>query len=190
MKTKIVKQRCQILLVQDIPVSPGKGRPVLASMTENEGTACWKVIDIRLHPRPVAHEYSGSARAEDVHSRYKPESDEDAKAAKGMLREYEERSDGELVWCPCTNFVRGEQGVKGYIPAAYDDFHPPLYHSRVSAWAKLRALKDFWEQHQGTVAAAKIPNPHAQPTESVVMQRIHFARFMKDRGLESDGHEP
>jgi D-hexose-6-phosphate mutarotase len=153
-------------------------------MTEQEGTGCWMVVDIRLHPRPVAHEYAGGVRAEDVHSRFKPESEEEAQAAKAMLREYEERSDGELVWCAYTNLVRGEQGVKGYIPVAYDNFHPSVYHSRVSAWAKLRALKEFWEQHEGTVAEAKIQNPHVQPTESVVMQRVHFARFVKKHDLE------
>ena len=190
MKTKIVKERCRILLVQDIPVPPGSGRPQLAAMTEREGTGCWKVVDIRLHPRPAAHEFSGGGNAEDVHSRFKPESEEEAQTVKAMLQEYEERSDGELVWCPCTNMVRGEQGVKGYIPKSWDNFHPPVYHTRASAWAKLRAIKEFWEQHKGTVAEAKIPNPHAQPTESDVMRKIHLARFMKERGLEDAGIEP
>ena len=180
MKTRISHQKGRISLLIDQPIAPsGEGKAVLAAMTMNEGTGCWFLIDIRLAPHPVAHQWSGSGKGDDFYSEMKPKTPAEAKAIKAMLKEYEEREDGTLIWCSFRDIVRGELGVNGYVPASYNDFHAPVYHSRASGLAKLKEIQAFWEQHAGTVAEAKIENPYAQPTSGDIEREFIFQRVMK-----------
>jgi hypothetical protein len=185
LKTRITHRKGRISLIIDQPIAPsGEGTAVLAAMTMMEGTGCWYLIDIRLSPRPVAHQWSGSGRGEDFYSEMKPKTPAEASAIKAMLKEYEEREDGTLIWCSFRDIVRGETGVKGYVPASYNDFHAPVYHSRAEGLAKLKEIQAFWVQHTGTVAEAKIENPCAQPTSSEIEGEFIFQRVMKKHAVK------
>jgi hypothetical protein len=185
LKTRITHRKNHIALIIDQPIAPsGEGTAVLAAMTMMEGTGCWFLIDIRLGPRPVAHQWSGSGTAEYFYSEMKPNTPSEASAIKAMLKEYEEREDGTLIWCSFRNIVRGEVGVKGYVPPSYNNFHAPVYHSKSEGLAKLNEIQEFWAQHTGTVAEAQIENPYAQPTRSDIEREFIFQRVMKKHAVK------
>lgn len=172
MKTKFLQEKGRISLIVDHGKDKSAKKQVLAAMTLYEGTGCWTLIDIRLSSNPTAHPWSGSGNGEDFYSSYKPSSPEEAETIKGMLKEFQEQEDGTLRWCTYRNIVRGETSVNGYTPIQYVDFERHVLHSKSSAFEKLKDIQTFWEAHEGTIAQAKIPNPYAQPSDSIVSMRL------------------
>lgn len=182
MKTKLVHEKgCISLVVDHGAQATEDNKQVLAAMNKMEGTQCWMVIDIRLAERPVANPWSGSCNAEDVFSYIKPASAEQSVKAKSMLKEYEEREDGTLVWCTFKNIVRGEPGVNGRVPWGPLNFHAPVYHSRKDGLELLAQMHAFWEGHEGTIAEAKIDNPFSQPRQSVIEMRFTIEESQEKR---------
>lgn len=170
MKTKLVRYSGRIALVVDD--GEGGDLQVLAALTNMHDSACWYLVDIRLRSRPVAHEYSGSGRAEDFLAEFIAESPEELAIAKGMLREFEEREGGRLLWCTYSAMVLGALSVDGYTPVSSEGFYRPLYHSEESGLELLLGIQAFWEQYDGRIQDAGIENIHAQPSESEVLHAV------------------
>lgn len=184
MKTRLSYDKGYISLIVDHQGDLSKDRAVLAAMTLLEGTGCWSIVDIRLDPDGYAHPWSGSLIAEDFQSSIVPESTQDAAYVKSRLKEYEEREDGRIVWCTYRDIVRGQTGVKGYIPVARHDFHPPVYHSRSEGLAYLKDVKQFWEGYEGETQLAKINNPYKQPNATGLRSELLCRKLFKEKGLE------
>lgn len=169
-KTKLVRDSGRIALVVD---HGGDGDlQVLAALTNMHDSACWYLVDIRLRRRPVAHEYSGSGRAEDFLAEFIAESPEELAIAKGMLREFEEREGGRLLWCTYSGMVLGALSVDGYTPVSSECFYRPLYHSEDQGLELLKGIQAFWETYDGKIEDAAINNIHAQPSESDVLHAV------------------
>lgn len=178
-KTKIVRDGGRIALLVD---HGGNGDPkVLAALTNMHDSACWYLVDIRLRSRPTANEYSGSGRAEDFLAEFIAESDEELAIAKGMLREFEERDGGRLLWCTYRGMVIGGQSVDGYTPVSSESFYKPLYHSEERGLELLEGIQAFWEQYDGKIEDAAIANIHAQPSESEVLHAVIRHQTLRKR---------
>lgn len=187
MKTKLIQEKGSISLIVDHGSEATKdNKQVLAAMNRMESSQCWMVIDVRLNERPAANPSSGTCNSEDVFSHLKPESPEQAITAKSMLKEFEEREDGTLVWCTFKNIVRGESGVNGKIPWGPGNFHPPVYHSKKDGLELLKEMQAFWEDHEGTIAEAKIDNPFSQPRDSFIEMRLSLEASEKRRSKNQD----
>lgn len=184
MKTRLSYDKGYISLIVDHQGDLSKDRAVLAAMTLLEGTGCWSIVDIRLDPDGYAHPWSGSLIAEDFQSSIVPESTQDAAYVKSRLKEYEEREDGRIVWCTYRDIVRGQTGVKGYIPVARHDFHASVYHSRAEGLAYLKDAKQFWDGYEGEIELAKIDNPFRQPGSTGLRSELMCRKAFRDRGLD------
>lgn len=165
----------------DRPEEQGADLQVLAALTNMHDSACWYLVDIRLRSRPVANEYSGSGRAEDFLAEFIAESPEELAIAKGMLREFEEREGGRLLWCTYRGIVVGELNVDGYTPVSSESFYRPLYHSEERGLELLEGIQAFWEQYDGKIEDAAIDNIHAQPSESEVLNAIIRHQAVRER---------
>ena len=178
-KTKLVRDSKRIALVVD---HGEEGDPqVLAALTNMHDSACWYLIDIRLRSRPVANEYSGSGRAEDFLAEFVSETPEELAIAKGMLRDFEERDGGRLLWCTYRGMVVGALSVDGYTPVSSESFYKPLYHSEEKGLQLLEGIRAFWEQYDGKIEDAAIDNIHAQPTESDVLHTVIRHQNVRER---------
>lgn len=184
MKTLLEHYRGAIRLVIDDPAKPRGERDVLAGMTEDEGTNCWTIVDVRLsrHRRP--NPYGGSGAADDYCASYKPDTPEDAQTVKSMLREYKEMADGTILWCSFDGIMRGAPTVNGYAPAKWENFDQAGYFSRAEGLAHLKEIQAFWEAHEGDLNV-KIDNPHRQPTLTEVMSHFSMKRFLAKYESES-----
>jgi hypothetical protein len=172
MKTRLSHEKGRVSLIIDHQGDLTKEKAVLAQMTHMEGTGCWSITDIRLSRECRAHQYSCSEIAEDFQAHIIPESPDEAAFIKSRLREYHELENGTILWCTFRNIVRGQSSVKGYTPPTSTGFHPPVYHSRADGLAYLKALKVFWDEHEGPTEAAKVVNPDNQPRESMLMMEM------------------
>jgi hypothetical protein len=181
-QTKLVTEKSCISLVIDDPEKPRGEQDVVAAMTLYEGTGCWRLVDIRLsaHRKPSA--YAGSLSADNLCASYKPESAAAARLVKSLLREYQEQEDGTLLWCTFDGIVRGDPKINGYAPVTYANFDQAGYFSKAGGLRKLAEIKAFWDVYVGDPAAARIPNDHLQPTDSVVS----FAVFEASRDFSEE----
>lgn len=184
MKTRLSYDKGYISLIVDHQGDLSKDRAVLAAMTLFDGTGCWSIVDIRLDPDGYAHPWSGSLIGEDFQSSIVPESIQDAAYIKSRLKEYEEREDGRIVWCTYRDIVRGQTGVKGYIPAGRHDFHAPVYHSRSDGIAYLKDAKQFWDVYEGEIEKAKINNPFRQPGMTGLRSELMCRKAFWENGLD------
>jgi hypothetical protein len=180
-KTKLVRDSKRIALVVDRMEEQGAEPQVLAALTNMHDSACWYLIDIRLRSRPVANEYSGSGRAEDFLAEFVSETPEELAIAKGMLREFEERDGGRLLWCTYLGMVVGALSVDGYMPVSSESFYKPLYHSEEKGLQLLEGIRAFWEQYDGKIEDAAIDNIHAQPSESDVLHAVIRHQNFRER---------
>ena len=183
MKTKFSIEKGRMSLLVDQGKNTDAEKQVLAAMTLSEGTRCWTVIDTRLNRVPVAHPWSGSEMAEDFNASWKPKSASEAEAVKAMLLEYEEREDGTLMWCTYRNIVRGKLDVKGYTPVTPHGIKLHIHHSKAEGMNKLREIKAFWENHQGTIAEGAIHNPYSQPSSSDIWLTLTCNELLAKHGL-------
>lgn len=181
MKTKFSFEKGRISLLVDHGKNTEAEKQVLAAMTLYEGTRCWTVIDIRLEKAPVADPWSGSAI--DFFTELKPKSAAEADEVKAMLREYEERADGTLMWCTYKNIVRGELAINGYTPVSAYGLKRYVHHTKAAGMAKLREIKAFWEKHQGTIVEGAIHNPYSQPSASDVWMALTCKELLAKHGL-------
>ncbi len=181
MKTKLIrdKRRVQLVLAEPNPeILYDKG--VVAGMTEDEGTGCWIIADIRLGQHLIANPYAGSISGEDFVSTYKPESSTEREFYLSRLKEVDEREDGTLLWCSYSGIVRGSQSVGGYTPATWMNFTPHVYHSYREGLEVLKEIRAFWDNYIGTIADAKIDNPHYQPTGSSIRSQLIMEQVLKE----------
>lgn len=160
----------------------GQVGDVLAAMTMMEGTGCWFLIDLRLAPLGKPNPYAGAGIGEDFYNEHLPESEDQATKLRATLSEYEERENGLFIWCSFRNIVRGQSSIKGYTPPGYNDFHPPVWHSRKEALDKLKVIQAFWEAHTGSVNEARIANPYLQPTSDQLMSRWTAENILRKSG--------
>jgi hypothetical protein len=177
MKTLIEHYKGAIRLVIDDPAKPRGERDVLAGMTEDEGTGCWQLIDVRLAKYGKPNPYAGSGSADTYCANYLPETPEDREIVKSMLREYTELEDGTILWCSFEGVVRGAPSVNGYSPVKWANFDQAGYFSRAEGLERLKEIQAFWEAHEGDLGV-KIDNPHRQPTLTEVSGAISVKRFL------------
>lgn len=162
MKTKVKRSKREIqILVDRGDDSPDE---VLASLNEMADADCWFVIDIRLRDRPEAHEYSGSAMADDFCANITPRCPDERRFYLSKLREYKELEDGTIIWCTFGNMWRGDQSVDGYTPPSA--LKPPLYMTFQKGLEAIHEIRSFWEAYDGLIKDAAIENPHRQLSES------------------------
>lgn len=166
MKTRIISRRnnCYELIVAN--AASFDNRQVLASMVLFESTGCWMLTDIRLHQHKAPSAYSGALSSSDISCRYSPADAAEAELVQGLLREYTLNEDGSISWSSFEGLVRG---VKR--PCCWsDNYHNGIgYFSRAEGYAYLKKLQEFWADCAEDPANVKIPNPHRQPTEAVVL---------------------
>ncbi|MBI6885084.1 hypothetical protein [Pseudomonas putida] len=172
MKTKYLIEKGRISLVIDNGVRGEK--QVLAAMTLWEGTGVWSIVDIRLDKYATAHEYSGSGSADEFYGELTPKSEEERSRIKAMLHEYQELEDGRIIWCPMTSLVKGAYEIDGYAPPSPNGLRRAVHHTRDQGKAILKEIQAYWEAHEGTVAQAKIANPHAQPESDRIRNMFIF----------------
>jgi hypothetical protein len=183
MKTKFSIEKGRISLLVDHGKNADAEKQVLAAMTLYEGTRCWTIIDIRLDKAPVADPWSGSGSGEDFFSELKPKSPAEAEDAKAMLNEYEERPDGTLMWCTYNSIVRGELAINGYTPVSPYGLKRYIHHNKSGGMDKLREIKAFWDNHQGTIVEGAISNPHGQPSVTEVWMALACKALLAKHGL-------
>ena len=164
-RTEIIERDGQIALVfSDPAVEPWK-RNRVAEMTEDEGTDCWNLVDIRLKKHPQLSPYGCSIGADAYHATFVPRDEQEAEMVMSTLREYRVETDGSIHWCTFDGIVRGHPEIDGYRPPRYLDFHEAGYFSRLEGMAKLCEMKAFWDAHPGSLADARIDNPLRQVGE-------------------------
>lgn len=183
MKTKFLIEKGRTSLVVDHGKGAWDDKQVLAAMTHYDGTRCWTVIDIRLTDTPSADPWSGSGVGEDFYSQLKPKSEAEANEVKVLLKDYQELADGTLIWCTYKNIVRGHFDINGLAPGTPNGIKRPIYHRKAEAMAKLLECKAFWENHQGTIAEGKIPNPYSQPGASDIPVILAMNTLYAKHGL-------
>ena len=188
MKTKYFIEKGRTSLLVDHGKGSANDKQVLAAMTHYPGTRCWTVIDIRLEQTPSADPWSGSGTGEDFYSQWKPKSDDEAKVVKALLKDYQELPDGTLIWCTYKTIVRGHDQINGSAPASPNGIKRHIYHTKAEAMAKLMACRAFWEDHLGTIAEGKIPNPYRQPGESDI-PLVLALKALEDKGWSLRGEE-
>lgn len=171
MKTKIIREKFRVSLVLDDPTKKRGEYDVVAAMTLYEGTGCWQLVDVRLGQYMRPHPYAGGLSADHFHASHSPDSPEEAEFVKLLLREYVEDKDGSLHWCSFEGIVRGQPTVKGYAPPSFGQSQAG-YFSQKDGLAKLKEIQEFWESYEGSPAAAKVDNPHRQPTQSSIMSAV------------------
>lgn len=155
---------------------PGTGeRFILAAMTLFEGTGCWALVDVRLGRYRAPSPYSGGLFADDFCASYRPKNEQEATYVKSLLREYEERDDGQILWCTFEGIVRGQPEVNGYRPVSY--FDHAGYFSMKEGLARLQVIKVFWDTFEGDPASVRIDNPLRQPSAGVVSMDIIIKRM-------------
>lgn len=180
-KSEVIEREGHIVLVlADPSVAPWK-RNRVAEMTEDEGTGCWMLVDIRLKRFPQLSVYGCSTGADAYHASFAPENDGEAKMIKSMLREYREDADGSIHWCSFDGIVRGHPEVDGYRPIRYLNFNQSGGFSREEGMEKLLEMKAFWDVHDGSLANARIDNPHRQLSQSEVEGLIIGERMNAER---------
>lgn len=165
-KTEIIEREGQIALVFSDPTVKPWQRNRVSEMTEDEGTGCWQLIDIRLKSAPQLSPWGCSTGADDFHASFIPKDAHEALLVKAKLREYHEEADGSIHWCTFNGIVRGHTDIDGYRPIRYQNFHQAGYFNRAEGMTKLLAMKAFWDSHQGSLLDARIENPNLQPGES------------------------
>jgi hypothetical protein len=181
MKTKLLRDKgwVQLVLTEPNPeVLYDKG--VVSGMTEDEGTGCWIIADIRLGRYMTANPYAGSISAEDFVSMHKPASGDERELYLSRLREVDEREDGTLLWCSYNGIVRGSQSVSGYTPSRWMDFTPNVYHSYREGLAIMKEIRAFWNNYIGRIKDAKIDNPYYQPTASAISSELIMQRVIQE----------
>ncbi|WP_342366696.1 hypothetical protein ACOK4R_34650 (plasmid) [Pseudomonas fluorescens] len=182
MRTRTIRRKGQVSLVIDRE-DPSAPREVLASLQQMADSSNWFVIDIRLLQRPVAHEFSGSAAAEDFCAHLTPESAEERDFYVKKLDDYLEQQDGTLLWCTYRNMWRGEQGIDGYIPPSI--VLPHVYMTFKNGLKLMKDIQDYWESFEGKIADAKVENPYRQPREGELTREWWMEKNLrKGQGLE------
>lgn len=178
MKTRIISRRntCYELIVSNGDTLDNK--QVLASMVLFESTGCWMLTDIRLHQHKEPSAYSGSLSNSDISCQYKPDDESEAEFVKGLLREYTINTDGSISWSSFEGLVRGDKR-----PCCWSsNFHNGIgYFSRAEGYAYLKKLQEFWAGCEEDPSKVKIPNPHRQPTDSVVRFMLFEKKFLEHK---------
>ena len=182
MKSEIIEQEGRYAVVFADPTLEPWERNRVAELTEDEGTDCWQLVDIRLKAFPQLSKYGCSTGADDYHATFTPENEQQADRVKSMLRDFREDADGSIHWCTFNGIVRGHSEVNGYRPARYLDFDQAGFFSREEGLEKLQAIKRFWDAHTGSLAEARIDNPHRQPSESEVYFALRFGAVVAREG--------
>lgn len=180
-KSEIIEREGHIALVLADPAVAAWERNRVAEMTEDEGTDCWRVVDIRLKRFPQLSMYGCSTGADVYHASFTPDTEAEARLVKPMLREYREDADGSIHWCTFDGIVRGHPEVDGYRPRRYLDFDQAGYFSRDEGMAKLLEMKAFWDVYDGSLVDARIENPHRQVSDSEVQGLIIMERMNAER---------
>lgn len=167
MKTRIERRKGSVSLLVERN-EPGAPIEVLACLQQMADSSNWFVIDIRLLQRPIAHEFSGSAAAEDFCAHVSPESEAERDFYQSKLKEYKEDCDGRLLWCTYRNMWRGEHGVDGYTPPSVVE--PLVYMSFKDGLKIMQEIRSYWESYEGAISSAKIENPYRQPREGELVR--------------------
>ena len=113
--------------------------------------------------------YSGGLSASDVTSHYKPENEAEAAQVRAMLREFTEDAEG-LTWSTYEGLVRGKPHLgSGYL----ERMNNVGFFSKKEGLEHLEQLQAWWSTYEGPLGAAKVPNPHRQPTFTTVCTRLY-----------------
>jgi hypothetical protein len=176
MLTRMVRSKGVIEVVYNDPDNEFGDTVSVAAMTLYEGTGCWILSDWRLSQHKVLSPWSSSIDANDVYARYRAETPEEQAFVKSLLKEYEEREDGELVWCTFDNFYRGHPDVDGRRPG-FRSSHLSGYFGYKEALTKLREIRAFWDAFEGDPKTARIHNPNGQLSASQVYSEVALARL-------------
>lgn len=187
MRVMLHHRRGRIALIQ---VEPGKRADesnILAAMTQDEGTPCWQVYDVRLAQHVVPSPYSAEPGAENFHARHTPKDAEERAFYKAHLREYQEDANGTLHWCTFEGIVRGSPAIDGYAPA-WRSYDAAGYFGRQEGLAELRKIQAFWEAYDGDPALAKIDNPLRQPTMTALTGEFFLHRLLAERASAEADH--
>lgn len=178
MKTRIlsVRNRHYELVIDD--GKAGADRRVLAGMTLYEGTRSWMLVDIRLHPFGTAHEYSGVAYADDIASRYLPESPEEADFVRSRLHTYTEDAEG-IRWATFAGLVKGTPRDSPWLARN----NHVGYFSRAEGFAYLKELQGWWASFEGNPDKAKISNPWLQPSQTQLFGDWCLHQARQERSL-------
>ena len=176
MKTRMVRRKGCVEVVYDDPNNEFGATISVAAITLFEGTGCWMVTDWRLSKHKVLSPWSSSVEADDVCARYRPQTLEEHTFVKSLLREYDERSNGEIIWCTFDNFYRGHPDINGRRPE-FRTSHQSGYFGYEEALAKLGEVRAFWDAFEGDPRTARIENPDRQLSASQVSMKVALARL-------------
>lgn len=169
------------MLLVDEKKQADSEKPVLAVLSNYAESGCWRLEDIRLTKDYTIDRYWASA-ANSFTGTYKPEDADEASYVKAKLREYQETKDGVILWSPFNGVVKGEPSINGYTPKRWADFDQTGYFSRTDGLAKLMEIQAFWESlpslSEINESDWRLPNPHAQPSESDIQSLCSMRRVL------------
>lgn len=176
MKTHIYHQRGAIKLVLLEGKNPYSRCKVVAGATLFEGTGCWVMTDIRLHPYRGPSPYAGDLNADELSAYIKPMDEAEAEFIKSHLREYEVLDDGAICWCTFNGIVRGHPAPEGREPPVFEGGGRAGFFTRNEILEQMKDLQGFWESFEGKPEAAKMENPHQQLSEMQMFAKVDLRR--------------